>query len=228
MKTSKVVYVVVLALCVATVLLLLMRHRAGLNPVGTSEGPVQSGPSDEIMMMRTKGGLLEVSAFRASEVFDRTVTYWLKGVSIPIGKTVAHVRVTAYYRYNIELEPEWPIHRRDNQFEVIAPPVKPSLPVAVDLKTLEGDVGGTWILLAFNSDSDLKALQSRISEKLERKAGTAEYIRRQRDDARLTLCEFVNKWLVTQTRWKNESNRTISVRFKDDPDTFVSAACPRS
>ena len=56
-------------------------------------------------------------------------------------------------------------------FTVVTPPVKPSLPVAVDLAKMEKDVGGSWMLVPFNEDEDLDALEREITAKLAEKAG---------------------------------------------------------
>jgi hypothetical protein len=167
----------------------------------------------EILFMRTPGGLLEVSSTRMTERFGTKFAYEVLGLQV--GETVAHVRVPATYRYHIELAPLWKIERTDEVFKVITPPLKPSLPVAVDLARLEQDEGGTWLLLPFNADADREALLREITGKLAQKAASPAYLALQREDARKTVTEFVEKWLVTQEPWKSARQPRIEVVFSD-------------
>jgi hypothetical protein len=178
-------------------------------------GAVHSGPATEILVMRTKGGLLEVSRIRATEQFDTKYVYSVIGFKV--GETVPHIRVPATYRYHIELAPEWRIIRTGSLFTVVTPPVKPSLPVAVDLEKIEKDVLGTWLLVPFNQSDDLDALERKITPTLAGKAASAEYLQLQREQARKTVTEFVKKWLVTQTPWTTEVGSTVRVYFADEP-----------
>jgi len=176
---------------------------------------VQSGPGSEVLVMRTKGGLLEVATIRATEQFDKKFVYTVLGLEV--GETVPHIRVPAVYRYHIELAPEWAIIRTGGVFTVVTPPVKPSLPVAVDLSQMQKDVGGTWILIPFNERADLESLERDITSTLATKANSAAYRQLQREEARKTVTEFVRKWLLTQARWQTESTSTIRVLFPDEP-----------
>ena len=53
-------------------------------------------------------------------------------LGVPVGQTTSQIRVTAVYSYHVELAPEWKVTLRDKTFIVIAPRVKPTLPVAID------------------------------------------------------------------------------------------------
>lgn len=203
--------VLVLALTVAGVSNFILDAR---TPWSQTPGDVVSGLGEEILVMRTPGGLLEVSTIHANEHFDQTFTYSLLGIEI--GRTVPHIQVPAVYRYHIELAPEWPVRRLDRVFTVVAPAVKPSLPVAVDLAHMQKDVGGSWVLVALNADDDLDALERQITAKLATKADSAVYLQMQREQARQTVTEFVRKWLMTQGRWHNASDLAIQVRFADE------------
>ena len=176
---------------------------------------VHSALGREILVMRTPGGLLEVATIRATEQFDTTFTY--KVLGLKVGETVPHIRVPATYRYHVELAPEWQVRRREAVFSVIAPPVRASLPVAVDLGQMQKDVGGSWVLVPFNATDDLDALQRRITGKLAEKAESPAYLQLQREQARRTVTEFVRKWLVTQQEWQSATHPQVQVRFADEP-----------
>ena len=212
-KRKIVLVAVVAALCVGAVLSLGYMKLADFAFWSRTGGDVRSGMGTEILFMRTPGGLLEVSSMRMTERFDKKFVYEVLGLQV--GETVAHVRVPATYRYHIELAPLWKIERTDEVFRVITPPVKPSLPVAVDLAHLEQDEGGTWLLVPFNADEDREALLREITGKLAQKAASPAYLALQREDARKTVTEFVEKWLVTQEPWKSAKQPRIEVVFSD-------------
>ena len=121
------------------------------------------------------------------------------------------------YRYHIELAPEWHLRKSKGVYTVVAPRIKPNLPVAIDLKRVERDVSGTWLLLPFLGRRDLQDLERGITAKLAAKAASRDYIERQREHARVTVREFARKWLVEQTRWRRVQDKDIRVLFADEP-----------
>ncbi|MEO5688973.1 MAG: hypothetical protein ABIR54_16570 [Burkholderiaceae bacterium] len=183
----------------------LWRHR------GTSE--VSPATLEVPIVVHVKGGLLEVSTLRGVETFQATTDETVLG--LPIGKTVSRIRVPAVYRYHVELAPEWKILLKDKTFIVIAPAVKPSLPVAIDTSRLESESSGEWSLLT--GTPRLAELQRSLTRSLAEKADSPAYVQLQRDVARQTLKEFVGKWLVTQERWKKASSYPIHEFFADEP-----------
>lgn len=180
-------------------------------PWSKSGNDVTSGAGTEILVLRTEGGLLEVARITATEQFDKKFVYKVMGRKV--GETVAHIRVPAVYRYHIELAPEWDLYRKGEVFKVITPPIKPSLPVAVDLAKMEKDVGGSWYLVPFNEVEDLDTLERHITAKLAEKAKSDVYRQLQLDAARKTVTEFVEKWLVTQQAWKAAERPRVEVVF---------------
>lgn len=212
---SRTLQFVLVAALLAVVAWFGYQRLADLLPWSRTAGEVRSGIGNEILVMRTRGGLLEVATIRATEQFDKKFVYSVLGFEV--GETVPHIRVPAVYRYHVELAPEWTIIRSGNVFTVVTPPVKPSLPVAVDLAHMQKDVGGTWILVPFNERADLDSLQREITATLAGKAASPAYLQLQREEARKTVTEFVKKWLVTQVPWQTESGSTIRVLFPDEP-----------
>jgi hypothetical protein len=113
---------------------------------------------------------------------------------------------------------------RDKTFIVIAPRVKPTLPVAIDTAKLERYASGTWSL--FTGAAELDRLQRSISASLAAKAALPSYVQFQREAARTTVTEFVTKWLVTQQRWQPASDYKVQVFFADEPIEALGAAPP--
>jgi hypothetical protein len=170
--------------------------------------------TDVPIVMRTKGGLLEVSTISEPVRFDSTVDEKVFFDWFSLGKTVTTIRVPATYRYHVELAPEWRILLRKDAFVVLAPSVKPSLPVSIDTTRIEVQSSGVWSLLT--GQRRIQELARRISPLLAEKAVSPTYIRFQRDHARETVREFVAKWLITQEQWKAQSKLPIQVFFADE------------
>ena len=168
---------------------------------------------DEPVVMRTNGGLLEVSTINATEIFTQAANPTIFKIPLP-GRVVSQIQAEVTYRYNVELAPEWKFIRRDKTFVVIAPPIKPSLPVAVNLKSLKAQANGIWSPIVGNAYT--QALQQTISASLATKATTQHYISLQRGHARKTVTEFVQKWVLSQDKWK-DGNYTVQVFFADEP-----------
>lgn len=165
------------------------------------------------VVMRTAGGLLEVSTIRAEERFDSTTNHTVLGV--PVGKTVAQIRVPAVYRYHIPLAKEWTLHSTETTLVVVAPAVRPSLPVAIDTARLESFSAGIWS--PFTGATAVEALQKSITTTLSKKAETPDLIKLQRESARQTVTEFVQKWVVQQPSWQGAKTPALLVFFEDEP-----------
>jgi hypothetical protein len=182
----------------------------------------QSAAIDQFEVIRTKGGLLAVSTIKAPESFQATADHTVLGV--PVGQTTSQIRVQAVYSYHVELAPEWKVTVRNKTMIVIAPRVKPTLPVAIDTARLERYAAGTWVV--FTGAAELDRLQRSISQTLAAKAALPSYIQFQREAARVTVTEFVNKWLITQERFKPANDFKVRVFFADEPIEALGSAPP--
>jgi hypothetical protein len=215
--TLRPVIALLVVASVAANLYFLLRDRDDHRRVVT-----QSAAVDQFEVIRTKGGLLAVSTIKAPEFFQATADHQVLGV--PVGQTTSQIRVSAVYSYHVELAPEWKVTLRDKTFIVIAPRVKPTLPVAIDTAKLERYASGTWSL--FTGAGELDRLQQSITASLATKAALPSYIQFQREAARSTVTEFVSKWLVGQQRWQPASAYKVQVFFADEPIEALGAAPP--
>ena len=71
----------------------------------------------------------------------------------------------------------------------------------------------------------LAALEKSITASLATKAASAPMLARQREAARATVAEFVQKWLMTQTDWKPHAGKKVEVLFADEPIDALDATC---
>ncbi len=184
-----------------------------------------SAALDQVEVMRTEGGLLQVSTIRSPEYFKAVKPHDILGFDL--GATTTHIRVPATFHYHIELAREWKVRvRPDGTVIVIAPPIKPTLPVALDTARLERQAEGRWSL--FTGTRELEALQRTITHTLADKAGSAGYLAFQREEARKTVAEFVQRWLITQERWKSARGATVRVFFADEAIATLPDLMPAS
>ncbi len=168
----------------------------------------------DMVVMRTPGGLLEVSTITNEERFDSAPqTHTVLGV--PVGKTVAHISVPAVYRYHIPLAKDWTFRVTGDALVVVAPQIQPSLPVAIDTGKLQSYSSGVWS--PFTGQAVVDALQRSITASLGVKAASPAFMQLQRESARQTVGEFVQKWVVQQARWKGVNAPTVLIFFEDEP-----------
>ena len=183
---------------------------------------VQLQSPDRLEVIRTKGGLLQVSTIRSPETFQASTDHTFLGIDL--GQTTTQIRVPAVFHYHIELAREWPVTVKGDTLIVIAPAVKPTLPVAIDTARLERFAAGTWSL--FTGTGELDRLQRSITRTLAVKAATPSYVQFQREAARQTVTEFVGHWLLTQERFKDLPKHTVRVFFADEPITSLHPVSP--
>ena len=178
----------------------------------SSPRTTQTVASTSLLVMRTPGGLLEVSAIKSVEQFDSTTDHTIYGV--PVGKTIAQIRVPAVYRYHIPLARQWSIKQTGNALLVIAPAVIPSQPVAIDTAKLESFSSGNWS--PFVGTKEIALLQKSITPTLATKASQASMVSLQREMARTTVSEFIRKWVVQQPQWMGAKTPAVLVFFEDE------------
>ena len=178
--------------------------------------------TDQPVVIRTEGGLLEVAAIKSPESFEASRDHRILGIAV--GATITRIRVPAQYRYHIELKREWKVLLRDKSFIVVAPRLQPTLPVAIDTARLEKQSAGLWSL--FTGHAQLDALQRSITQSLAAKAASPVYVQMQREAARKTVAEFVAQWLLTQERWRHAAGWPVRVYFADEPIAALGDAPP--
>ncbi|MDO5691407.1 MAG: hypothetical protein Q4G70_02860 [Pseudomonadota bacterium] len=184
--------------------------------------PPEPQATSEAVVLRTPGGRLEVAELKQVETFEVSRDHQVLGV--PVGSTFSRIRVPAHYRSHVELAPEWTVRvRPDGSVRVIAPRLRPSLPVAIDTARMEKESRGLWSM--FTGPEQMAALEKSITASLARKAATAPMLGRQREAARATVAEFVRKWLMTQTEWKPLAGKKVEVLFADEPIDTLDADC---
>ena len=181
---------------------------------GPSTRPSPSGPVGigRLEPFRTPGGTLHTNGITKTEELRQD------GGKTWRGTTSSGIRLDATYRYEIDLRSDWNFYIDDSRkvVLVVAPPIKPQLPVAVDSKTVQEWNQSGWG--RFDKWDQLQILRQEISPFLESRAKSKGYIDLARGDARKTVEEFVSDWLLKNKSQPANSEHLVKVYFADEPD----------
>lgn len=171
---------------------------------------------DEIVILRTPGGMLEVTTLVRNEEFR-----WSTKHTCPLidcgslfGATVSEVRVPVHYTYRIPLAAEWSLKFKGSYFELLVPQVEPKLPTAVDVSKLEIRSNGTWF--SPNSAKHRESVVRNLGPDFDKRSKQKNYLDAQRADAKKTGVEFAQKWMMTQGVDPSTRGYPIRVFFPDD------------
>ena len=104
---------------------------------------------------------------------------------------------------------------------VVAPDLRPSLPVAIDTGTWREKTESGWA--RFDKHEQLEALRRSLSADLEERAADERRVALAREASRRTIGEFVEKWLlVKDPAWKAGAFTAVKVYFPDEMDEGLS------
>ena len=97
--------------------------------------------------------------------------------------------------------------------EVVSPNVFPVLPVSVDVSNMEFESSGVWS--PFTGGKSLDAVRGTIMEDAAKRAMTGSMLSLQREEARKTVREFIQKWVVDSRAWE-KGKPYVRVLFLDE------------
>lgn len=169
--------------------------------------------ADKILVLRTPGGMLEVSTLVKNEEFG-----WETKHACPLidcgsllGTTVTEIRVPVHYRYRIPLAATWTITPKGDHYELVVPNEEPALPPAVDFNKVEMRTQKGW--LSPSTQKNREALLRQLGPELARRSTQQHYIDAQRSEARRTIAEFAAQWMKEQGLKESSAAKVI---FKDE------------
>lgn len=165
----------------------------------------------ELKVTATGGNILEIATAESSEHFKRTTNMAMFGKVLPLTTTVSEITIPATYRFHIDLNEAWNITPDGNRLLVRAPKVKPSLPVAFDTAGVQKKTTAGWV--RWDSAGDMESLEKEITGKLAERASHPETLAKIRNDGRVAVAKFVQKWLIEQDAWAEGKFDEILVVF---------------
>jgi hypothetical protein len=162
----------------------------------------------------TKGDILEVASFRSVETFKRSDEKRIAWDWVYLGTTVVEIRVPVTFRYHVRLSDPWQLASRDQVCLVLAPPVRPSLPPAIDTTGMEKRAESGWA--RFDKNVRLDELERSLTGLLEQRAMDDPHQQLVRDACRKSVAEFVRNWLMREQQWRSDRFTAIIVAFPDE------------
>ena len=159
--------------------------------------------------MDTNGGNLEVATLTVTESFSKVAPSNNIG-PINTGTTYSEVKCKIVYRYFIKLDKIWKIYYSNNEYNVVAENINPSLPVAIDTSSMLMYTSSGW--LRWNKHDNLQQLISSITPMIDERAKSEQYKQLVRESARKTVSDFVKRWLIKE----KHSMANVIVKFKDE------------
>ena len=101
---------------------------------------------------------------------------------------------------------------------VIAPEIRPSLPVAYDSSSVETKTTRGWTRWTGSGE---ETLMNQLTKNLETRASSEESIQDVRDDCRKSIAQFVQTWLLNHEHWEEGKFTSIKVLFPDEKHTHA-------
>jgi hypothetical protein len=165
-----------------------------------SEAVVNLDPA-RIIVLRTPGGFLEVSALEKVEEFGWSSRYTCPVVDCPslLTPTIARVRVRAHFAYRVPLAAEWKLTLQGDHYDLLVPEPQLQLPVAFHTDDMQVQTTETgW--LSPPAGPNREAVVQHLGPELARRGTDPAYLQAQRPAAEKTVQEFARKWMIEQGR----------------------------
>lgn len=159
-------------------------------------GSDRSADVDFPVVIRVKGGLLEVASTTGTRSFSSESDPTLFGITFSYCREKS-VWTTKYkITYRVKLGERWTIRASKGQLIARVPELEPSLPVAIDTSSLANTANEKcWFALPMGTkDRVLK----QISNNLQKIATSQQAKDFARPDARKTVIEFIRTWAFEQ------------------------------
>ena len=168
----------------------------------------------EMTAKGTDGNILEVATAEATETFTQKSDLKMFNLVLPLGTTVSEISVPATYRYHIDLNGDWFLTTDGQRVMVVAPRVRPSLPVAFDTGRMKKKTKSGWA--RWDGNESLEELEKSLTGQLSERAQAPETIAEVREESRVAVAKFVQNWLMKRSHWNDRTFTEIAVVFEDE------------
>ncbi len=130
----------------------------------------------------------------------------------PLSSAVMEVRAPVTYSYYADMKGPWKIICEGETLTIVAPKIQVEEP-ATDLSRLETHIDSGKLI--FNETAKLEELRKQFYTDMIKKATSREYMDSVREEARRSLADFANGWILADLT-KKYPVKYISVRFDDE------------
>jgi hypothetical protein len=213
MKTLK--YFLPIWLALAVLLFIFRDHLPSLfssKPASESE---QSADVDMPIVVRVKGGMLEVASIKGKRHFSGASDPTIFGNALPFCREQAGWNAAYKIIYRVRLGEKWEIRYKDKKLFARVPELQPSLPVAIDTNTLSfTGQNKCWFMMDLGTRERVLRRISRDLEKLAHQSASKDFARQA---ARETVTEFLRTWAFNQKEYPNvDPDTPIKLVFSGD------------
>ncbi|PNP99485.1 hypothetical protein [Sphingobium sp. SA916] len=183
-------------LAVVLIVLLLKEQLPSVFEGKPVPGSDRSADIDFPVVIRVRGGLLEVASTTGTKAFSDETDPTILGQRIPWCREKSVWAAKYKITYRMKLGERWTIRASKGQLIARVPELEPSLPVAIDTNSLANTANEKcWFALPMSTkDRVLK----RISSDLEKIATSQKAKDFARPHARKTVVEFIRTWAFEQ------------------------------
>ena len=170
------------------------------------------------------GTRLEVAAFETVEILRITDELRVGWDLVSLGTTASEISVAVTYRYHVRLDEPWRLEVEGQSCVVHAPPIRPTLPPAIDTGRMEKHSESGW--LRFNEDEQMENLERGVTAVLSERAVDSAHLELVRERCRRRVAEFVRSWLLLEDHWRSDRFRSVTVVFADETSPEPSSISP--
>lgn len=164
------------------------------------------------------GNNLEVANCERTESFvndEEAKTWWF----INLGTNVIEIKLTATFRYFIDINNEWKLKPMHNVCVVYAPEIQAYSPPAIHTDKMEKRIiKRGWA--RFDGQEQLDEIEKGITPKLIKRATDPIHITQIKDTARNKIEDFAKNWLLEYDQWKEDAFMVVKVVFPDERAEF--------
>ena len=181
-----------------------------LAKVGTtSERRVETLDPARIELIRTPGGVLQVSEMAKAEEFGWQTAWECPFVDCGgLPRTVSKIRVNAHYVYRIPLAAEWRLEPDGDHYRLTVPPLQLQAPVGFDTRRMEIVTTERSVFSPAVEPNREKALRH-LGPELAQRGASPAYLEAQQRNAEETVREFARKWMLEQGRTPTRPIRVV-------------------
>ena len=168
----------------------------------TSEDVPEEGQSADVdfpVVLKIKGGMLEVAYVSGTRAFPKSADPTILGKSISYCREKAMWTVPYKITYRLKLGERWPLRYHNGTLFARVPELDPSLPVAIDTEKLaKGPEESCWFVPDMGTrDRALKSISPQLNT-IAKSQNTKNFAR---EKSRQTVVEFLRTWAFNQKEY---------------------------
>ena len=160
----------------------------------------------------TKETNLEIASSRQVEVLEQKEGFRI--FDFDLGTNIVQLKVPVVYRYNIRLYDPWELQVSGATLHVRSPKIQCSLPPAIFTDHIEQHSIRGWARLP--PTALLEKLCRDVTPTLSAYATDARRMEFVRETCRITVAEFVKKWLVAEKLLGTHAVTAIAIQLADE------------